>query len=296
MSVLQIGAPRSGNFWVWRILQEIIERAGLPNDSVVRTHPVHDLARSVELSHDRQADIDMLDITSARRVWRVSSLWRMPVDDVAGYADRADHVWTHSKYCPASPQVFEKFDRLVYICRDPRDRALSSSRFAFTPYMRRFYPHGESDPDAWLDHRFEAHVRDWMWHVFDHLRYRRHFDIHFIFYEQLLHAFEATLDRLLEYLGVDLAGRQRRAIRRAVTFRNMKRRNPEHVRKGCSERWRRRLSVERVRRTVEIAGPLLDLFGYARDATDPTLEAAPPSVPAGLRRAEVEGRVLGAER
>jgi aryl sulfotransferase len=293
MNVLQIGAPRSGNFWVWRILQEIIERAGLSNDSVVRTHPVHDLAQSVELSHDRQADIDMLDITAARRVWRVSSLWRRPVDDLAEYTDQADHVWTHSKYCPASPEVFEQFDRIVYICRDPRDRALSSARFAFTPYMRRFYPHGESDPEEWLDHRFEIHVRDWMWHVFDHLRYRRHFGIHFIFYEQLLHAFETTLDQLLDYLEVDLASRQRRAIRRAVTFQNMKQRNPEHVRQGRSERWRRRLSAERIRRSVEIAGPLLELFGYAHDGTEPTLDDAPPSVPSRLCRREVEERVEG---
>ncbi|MFB6372157.1 MAG: sulfotransferase domain-containing protein [Bradymonadaceae bacterium] len=289
MKVLQIGAPRSGNFWLWRILQQIIERAGLPNGSVVRSHPIHKVADSLELSHDRQADIDMLDILPSRHVWRVSSVWRMPIADVPSYVDRVDHVWTHSRFCPASPAVFDAFDRIVYICRDPRDRALSSARYAFTPYMLRYFPHGEPDPETWLDHRFADHVRDWMWHVFDHLRYRDRFDIHVLFYERLLHAFDRTLDRLLAYLDVDLPRTEREAIRRAVTFETMRRQNPDHVREGRSERWRRQMSDRRLGRTVEIAGPMLDLLDYARDRRAPPLdERSLPSVPAGLERGAIE--------
>ncbi|NJM16702.1 MAG: sulfotransferase domain-containing protein, partial [Bacteroidales bacterium] len=37
--------------------------------------------------------------------------------------------------------VFPKFDKIVYIVRDPRDVALSMARFQFTPYMQTYYPH-----------------------------------------------------------------------------------------------------------------------------------------------------------
>ena len=291
MKILQIGAPRSGNFWLWRILQAIIDRADLPNGSVVRSHPVHRAIADLELSHDRQSEIDMIDILPSRTVWRVSSVWRFPLEDVEAYIDRADHVWTHSRFCDPSPEVFRAFDRIIYICRDPRDRALSSAQFAFSPYMRRYYPHGEPDPETWLDHRFDDHVRDWKWHVFDHLRYRRRFDIHFIFYEQLLHEFDRALDELLSFLVVDLSASVRGTIRRAVAFETMNRRNPDHVRRGQSEKWRTHLDDGRLRRSVEIAGSLMDLLGYARGTDDPPADRRPPSVSDELDRTSIEDRI-----
>ena len=291
MKILQIGAPRSGNFWLWRILQAIIDRAELPNGSVVRSHPVHRAVDDLALSHDRQSDIDMIDILPSRTVWRISSVWRMPLEDVGDYIDRVDHVWTHSRFCDRSPEVFREFDRIVYICRDPRDRALSSARFAFTPYMRRYYPHGEPDPETWLDHRYGEHLRDWKWHVFDHLRYRRRFDIHFVFYEQLLHDFDRALADLLTYLGVDLSASARESIRRAVAFENMNRRHPDHVRRGQSEKWRDQLDGARLRRAAEIAGSLMDLLGYPRGSDGLSVARRPPSASEDLDRSSIEARI-----
>jgi aryl sulfotransferase len=264
MNILQIGAPKSGNFWLWRILQNTIVEAGLPNKSLVRSHQIHDLARTWKLSHDQQANIDMIDVDALGCSWRISSVFRMPIPDISAYTAQCNHVWTHSRFCERSPEVLSEFDRIVYIVRDPRDRLLSAARFAFTPYMQQYYPHGDADRQSFIETRFDEHMDGWRWHVFDYLRHSAEFDIHFIFYERLLHDFDNEFARLTDYLGVDLGERARKNIKRSVTFETMRDENPEHVKKGKAGKWRSQLDSRQQGRAVVLAGSLLDLLDYPR--------------------------------
>ena len=286
MNILQIGAPKSGNFWLWKILQNTIDKAGLPNESLVRSHAIHDIAGGLDLSHDAQADIDMMDVDSLGCFWRISSVFRMPIEDIGAYVAQCNHVWTHSRYCERTDEVLDHFDRIVYVVRDPRDRLLSAARFAFTPYMKKYYPHTEEDPRSFIDNRFDDHMDGWRWHVYDYLRTSAEHNIHFVFYERLLHDFDNELARLLDYLDVELDDRARKDIKRSVAFRSMKGDNPDHVKKGKSGLWRSKLDERQKGRAVVLCGALLDLFGYPRYR--PLTEDNLPSMPEDLSVSHVE--------
>lgn len=290
MRILQIGAPKSGNLWLYHLIQAALQHAGIPRRSFIQRHPIYPLAQTWPLSHARQADIDMLDVEAGRCCYRISSVFRMPIEDLDAYLAQCTHVWTHSVLCPRSFAVYPQFDKIVYIVRDPRDRLVSASAFAFTPYMRTFYPHGEASPEAYRARRLPEAMTEWVVHAGDHLRYRHALHLHVVCFERLLHAFEATLTKLLAYLDLPSGPAFVDRIRQDVRFSAMKRQNPQHVRAGRSGQWRDVLTPEQQREATSRTAPLLALLGYpALDA-----DAAPtlPGVPTGLSQADVE-RALG---
>ncbi|QDG52863.1 sulfotransferase domain-containing protein [Persicimonas caeni] len=286
MKILQIGAPKSGNFWTWNILQNTLDKAGLPNESLVRSHAIHEVAKSWDLSHDEQANIDMLDIATLGCSWRISSVFRMPVEDVGAYVAQNNHVWTHSRWCERTDEVLSHFDRAVYVVRDPRDRLLSAARFAFTPYMQKYWPHDEEDPRSFIENRFDEHLDEWRWHVYDYLRHADEHDIHFVFYERLLHDFDNEFGRLIDYLGVDLGERERKDIKRSVAFESMRGEHPGHVKKGKAGKWHAMFDSRQKGRAVVLCGGLLDLLDYPRYR--PLTEDRLPSMPENLSSTTVE--------
>jgi aryl sulfotransferase len=78
--------------------------------------------------------------------------------------------------------------------RDPRDRALSSAKFAFTPYMQEHYPTEYASPEAYLEGEYERLLDQWVWYTANYLLYRKKLDIHFVFYERLLEGFPGELE------------------------------------------------------------------------------------------------------
>ncbi len=264
MTFLQIGMAKSGNFWLYRILRDIISLSGIEYRSFIEQHPIYELAKTWELSHDMQAGIDVLDIEPQRCFYRIASIFRMPIDDLDDYVRQCSHVWTHSTFCPQSLDVLTKFDKIVYIVRDPRDVAISLSRFAFTPYMQKHRPTQESDPGSYLAARLDRIMRHWVRHVAGYLEHRDESRIHFVFYERLLHSFDAELSRLLQYLDIELEQDALSQIKRNASFQVMKDQNPLHVRKGKAGQWDQVLTRAQKRLAVQIAGPMLDLLHYPR--------------------------------
>lgn len=282
MKILQVGAPKSGNFWTWKILQETLDKAGLPNETFVRSHAIHAVAKTWDLSHDEQANIDMFDITPQGCFWRISSVVRRLVEDVGNYVAKTNHVWTHSRWCERTDEVLSHFDRVVYVVRDPRDRLLSAARFAFTPYMKTYWPQDQPDSDSFIQNRFVEHLEEWRWHVYDYLRRRAEYDIHFVFYERLLHDFGNEFGGLIDYLGVDLDARARDDIEQCVAFRTMRGEHPGHVKKGEAGCWYFKFDRRQQDRAIELCGGMLELLGYPRDR--PPTEDNLPSLPENLTR------------
>lgn len=262
MHVLQIGAAKSGNFWLYNILEQIFDRAGMPRKSFVRSRPIYSVAKDWPLSYPEQVDIDMLDIQNNQCYWRISTIFRMPVTDIETYVSKTDHVWTHSRICEKSFEVYPLFDKRVYTIRDPRDRAVSEAKFAFSDYMQRFSPCEESGFGEYLDNNLEAMMNRWRWHVYDHLKYAEDLNIHIVFYERLLHDFHNELERLLEYLQVNLSDKEQQAIARKVSFSTMKENSPAHLRKGKAGGWKTHLSDAQKRRSRAIVDPLITYLGY----------------------------------
>jgi aryl sulfotransferase len=276
MKILQGGAPKCGNFWLYQILQQLLQKAGTDTTSFIKTQPIYTLAKEWDLNYPSQASIDVLDVTDLQYSYRISSIFRMPVENIKEYVAQTNHVWTHSPICKRSPELLDLFDKKVYILRDPRDRAISASKYYTSDYMLKYYPQEEKDAKRYLEKHFDALLLEWVWHVYDHLRLSREHNIHIAFYEGFLLDFQQELSRLLEYLGIDLAQEEREQLQEAMSFSTLKKTNPKHLKKGQSGYWMDLLTEEQVERAEVIAGPLIRFLGYPTGIGQPMSYATEP--------------------
>ena len=298
MIVLQAGVPKSGNLWLYQILERSLEEAGLERRRFITGHPIYPLARTWRLSYPEQAAVDVLDFEGGRVFCRISNRFREAVDlDV--YRARASHVWTHSEVHEADIPSFARFDRIVCIVRDPRDVALSMAHFAFTPYMIEHYPHSSPTPEAYLERHLVKIAKRWAQHVGGYLRARDRLPLNLVCYERLLADFATEYDRLLAFLGLELDAPTRQRVAASVSFAAMRASRPNHLRAGRSEGWRAALSPAQIAAVAAVAGPMLDLLGYPRDAGASAIGL--PEVPmqvdvAALAEATAVARYSAAER
>ena len=161
--------------------------------------------------------------------------------------------------------------------RDPRDTALSKANFAFTDYVQSRNRHGERSPAEYVANRLPGSTITWVRHVGRHLQNRHDFQIHFVFFERLLHDTEAELERLLDYLEVPLDASQRAELTSRIAFDSMRRRDPEHVATGQSGKWRKQLTPPQQQQVLRLASQLLDRLNYPLNSSDQRLPDLPTS-------------------
>ncbi len=286
MNLLQISAPKSGSYWLYTILNQIMEKKGIAAKSYIQRQPVFDAAKSWQLSFKEQAGVDMMDIEEEGCYYRISSAFREPVSDLKEYASSCRQAWTHSTLCSTSFAALPLFNKRIYIIRDPRDRALSAARFAFTPYMQQYYPGSYASPEEYLEHEYERLLEQWVWHVGNYLLHQEQLDIHFVFYERLLFDFENELKALLSYLGLSLTSGEQQEIASAVSFSSMKANSPGHVQKGKFGKWSGKLSEPQKEIAVATAGPLLKMLHYPLQLAPNEVQL--PSIPAARERAPLK--------
>src|SRR5690554_1785514 len=164
MKILQSGVPKCGNFWLYQIIQKTLQRAGRPSFSYIEGHPIYELAKTWDLNFPDQAKIDVLEITDLQLSYRISSIFRMPIADFPEYLSKTNHVWTHSPVCKRSGDVFRQMDKIIYIIRDPRDRAISAARYYCSDYMLKYFPQEEGDLTQFLSKNFDRLMEEWVWH------------------------------------------------------------------------------------------------------------------------------------
>lgn len=292
MKLLQAGMAKSGNLWLYKILQSVYICGDLPQSSFIRNQPIHELAKTWELSFAAQADADVMAIEPNTCSYRISSIFRMPIVDIDDYVNRCSHVWTHSAYCERTPDIFSKFDKIVYIIRDPRSVAVSKSRFVFTPYMQKYYPSGHTDPAEFLDERFVTIMRNWTNHVGAYIAHKDNLNFHVVFYERLLRSFDREFQGLLDYLGIQFDRETIEKIKQDVDFRTMQQNDPNHVRKGSASEWRQVLTEQQKRRAVTVTGPMLRLLNYPLSDDDDSL----PELPEQLDRIKLDRAMAEARR
>lgn len=276
MKILQGGAPKCGNFWLYQIIRHILSQTGHTTASFIQKQPIYELARTWDLNYPSQASIDVLDVTDLQYSYRISSIFRMPVEDINAYIAQADHIWTHSPICKRSPELLGLVGKKVYIVRDPRDRAISAAKYYTSDYMLKYYPQEERDARRFLEKNFEQLMLEWVWHVYDHLRLSRPHNIHIAFYEGFLLDFQGELARLLSYLGVAMDGAQRKALQEAMSFATLKSKNPKHLKKGQSGYWMDQLTEEQINKADMIAGPLIRYLNYPTAINQPMTYATQP--------------------
>lgn len=291
MRLLQGGVPKCGNFWLYQIIQKIFHVAGKVPISHIERHPIYPIAQTWDLNFPGQERIDVLEITDLQYAYRISSVFKMPIDDIQNYVAQTEHVWTHSPICKKSGEVFKLFDKKVYIIRDPRDRAISAARYYCSEYMLKYFPQEETDPEMFLQKNFEQLMREWVWHVWDHLRLSREFNIHIVFYENFLDDFQKELTGLLEYLELELSSAQRQRLEAELSFSRQKKKNPKHLIRGTAGYWKKSLTEPQIQKTRAIAGPLMRFLNYAEEETSqPYFSASGPAVFEQLKREIIESQ------
>jgi aryl sulfotransferase len=262
MNILQISAPKSGSFWLNTILKKTLEQKGESISYYIRSRPEYENLKKEKLSFKDQAGTDMLDIDDTAVNFRVSSLLKEPVPNLAEYSRKATLAWTHSTWCSKTAEVFSFFDRKVVIVRDPRDTALSAAKFAFTPYMQKHYPSPHNTVDEFFAEEYERLLEQWVWFYGNYLLHSAELDLHIVFYENLLKSFPKEYDSLLKYLKVDLTSEEKRQIEEEVSFSSMKAESPQHLQKGKSRKWVDKLEVSEIEKASVKAGALMRIFGY----------------------------------
>ena len=178
--------------------------------------------------------------------------------------------------------MFGYFAKKVMIVRDPRDRALSETRFAFTPYMLRHYPHGQPEEASYLHAYFDQMLRHWSWQVGHYLLQQQALGLHLVFYENLKQDFAAEVRRLATYLGMNLPDATIEHLQAATSFSRMQKRNPHHVQQGSHGGWKRKLSEAQQAHAIERCGLVMQALGYPLH-TPPSARLVAPS-PAMLSR------------
>lgn len=262
MNILQISAPKSGSLWLNTILRKTLEKKDIRISYFIRQQTEYKKLKKEKLSFKDQAGTDMLDIEEDRISYRVSSLLKEPIPNLQDYSLQATLAWTHSTWCSKTAEVFDFFDRKVCIVRDPRDTALSATKFAFTPYMKEHYPNPYNSLEDFLAAEYERLLEQWVWFYGNYLLQKKDFDLHFVFYENLLKDFHREYERLLAYLEINLSDKQKAEVAEEVSFSSMKSESPRHLQKGKSRKWIDQLSIDQIEKASIKAGFLMSIFGY----------------------------------
>jgi|GEM_PF-735287 len=269
MSILQAGVPKSGNYWLYSIIRNILQEAGQQHRSYIQQHPVQSQVDKWQLSFAGQSQMDFLTLEGNKSYCRISEVFKEEIKDLDSYIDRCSQVWTHSIVDAANSKSLGKFDKIIYIIRDPRDVAISYSKFAFTEHkLTNGKPHYESDPQSYLDNRLDEMMRRWVLHVGSYLKYRQELNIYPIFYERWLAEFDSELVKLLAYLEIELAPEAIARVKHNVAFKTMKQQSPKHLRKGSSGQWQDKLSDRQKQQVKRIADSILELLNYSPTAQD----------------------------
>jgi aryl sulfotransferase len=291
MRLLQSGLPKSGNLWLHKILHETLHYGGIEMRSFIQTQHIFQEAKSWP-GFSEQAGIDFIEIDTQGCYYRKGA-YRQLILDLDGYLSLCTHVWTHTLWVPPCDDVFKKFDHIVYIVRDPRDVVVSASKYTFTPFMLDQHPQQEPDAETFLKHRLYEQVLTWVQHIGGYLVHVDDFKIHFVFYERLLHDFDAEYARLLEYLEIQIPPAAVLEVKESTRFENMKMQNPHHLRKGLSGGWANVLTPAQANRVVKIAGPMMEILGYPLENAG-TGSNVLPAMPARLNKTQIRQALTAA--
>ena len=257
--VIQAGVAKSGNYWLWKIIDLTLkESSGSPSKFITTTDEYHNLSKEI-MSHSDQIDIDVLDVEMTGFYWRVGPFIKKRLRNVDDYLDLADHVWTHSSYCKKFKNIFTGVNKIIYIIRHPVDIAKSQANFAFTPYVMNGAPSNEKNPNEHFKKRLEWSLISWTQHVSGWLAFRPK-NSHIIFYENLKEDFDNEYGKLLKYLEIKLSDEQLQIVKESVHIKAMHSKNPNHVRVDKAEII---LDENQKELVDEIAGPLLKKLKYS---------------------------------
>ena len=276
MKIIQIGMGKSGNLWFYRIIHELLKLGKDPIQSFIQNQPIYQIAKTWELSFPDQAGIDFLTIENQHIYYRISTIFKMPILDLDAYVNQTSHVWLQSMPCQKTEEVLVKFDKIIYIIRDPRDTAISMGHYALTDYQKKFFKPSHTSENNYLSSNLHHQVMQWVRHTRGYLSLSKKLNIHVVFYERFLDDFENECQALSQFLGIDTTDFQMKEIKDACSLKKMSKDNPNHVRKGHLYQWKHIFNKKQKILSNYLGGPYLKIMHYPLNKKDDQLPYIEP--------------------
>lgn len=263
ISILQAGVPKSGNYWLWTLIQAALRRAGVEIRSYVRGHPIQAVARTWHLSFPEQADLDFIRVRANDDFMEVLPRYAEKITDIDRYVAAVTHCWTHSPVSgPRAEQTLARFGRRVYLVRDPRAVIASRARYDVSAYKRAEFGDLPATAAESLERAVDAEPARWLDNVSSWLRFAERQPVVIVRYEDLRQDFEATCGRLLRDLGLPHDPAAVEFVGAAGALDAMRQGAPKHVGDGAVDGWRALLTDAHLARLPTEVLTLAASLGY----------------------------------
>jgi len=275
--ILLASYPKSGNTWLRILLSNLVHDGERPQD-------INELLVAGTIASDLQllTDLTLLD----SHLLRDDEIERLRPDTLERFAaeqDCATFIKVHDAYRHLPPGGVPLVGRAaraaVYVVRDPRDVVLSYAAHNDCAIGKAIADLNDSANTFHDKRRRQARLQvcDWSGHVRSWLD-QREVPVYAVRYEDLSTDTVTEFMRVLDFIGVTVAGeRIARAVRHSA-FSELQRQERD---KGFVERgghapffrsgkiggWREHLTPAQVRQIENAHGAVLERMGYRREMT-----------------------------
>ena len=296
--LLALGYPKCGNVWLRALLADLLRAGGVDFRQIMERHPIAPVLESMDLGIRDQARQDQVRFEALRAYQDIPMVFTWAIPDIHAYAAATSMAHSHSPWQPAIDSFIRAFSHRVLIVRDPRDVAVSWSRWIFTPFNRLHRPTVHESPDALLRSDLPIRAQEWNVHQRSWLEEApADPTLHLVFYEQLVADTPGELGRMARHLGLDVPDEAMENVAASHALGEMRKKQPHHIFRGHWGGWREHLDDRQVLQVQQACGRMMKALGYpltradcegwtpaalrppARPAASPPAAAAPRATP-----------------
>ena len=267
--VLVLGYPKCGNVWLRALLADLLRAGGVDFRQVMAQHPIAPALETMDLGIRNQARQDQVRFDPLRAYQDIPMVFSWAIPDIHAYAAATSMAHSHSPWQPAIDSFIRAFSHRVLIVRDPRDVAVSWSRWIFTPFNRLHRPTVHESPDALLRSDLPIRAQEWNVHQRSWLEEApADPTLHLVFYEQLVADTPGELGRMARHLGLDVPDEAMENVAASHALGEMRKKQPHHIFRGHWGGWREHLDDRQVLQVQQACGRMMKALGYPLTRAD----------------------------
>jgi aryl sulfotransferase len=267
--LLVLGYPKCGNVWLRGLMADLLKASGADFRQIMQDHPMAPALEAMDLGIKDQARQDQIRFEPLRAYQDIPAVFTWAIPDIHAYAAATSMAHSHSAWRPETDELIRAFSHRVLIVRDPRDVAVSWSRWIFTPFNRLHRPTVHATAEALLVDDLPRRVTEWAMHQQSWLQSAAaDLSLHVVFYEQLVDNTPRELGRIARYLGLEVAAEALEQVATQHALGEMKKRQPHHVFRGGWGSWLEHLDDRQIHTAQRACGPMMKLLGYPLNRAD----------------------------
>ena len=267
--LLVLGYPKCGNVWLRSLMADLLPAGGVDFRQIMASHPIAPVLEAMDLGIKDQAWQDSLRFEPLRVYQDIPMVFTWAIPDIDAYAAATSMAHSHSQWLAEIEGQVRAFSHRVLIVRDPRDVAVSWSRWIFTPFNRRHRPTLHETPESLLVEDLPKRIEEWVIHQQGWLVDRSaDLSLHLVFYEQLVDDTPRELRRIADHLGLEISEEALVAVAEKHALKEMKKKQPHHVFRGGWGGWLEYLDDRQVHTVQRIAGQMMKRLGYPLNRAD----------------------------